>query len=103
MVCSPPCASSAASTLLLIARMRLALQVCFVICLHKQCCCHQVSKASTHAATLTLGRGACMLFTGERLHMVRRWSARATVDWRIASRMVDLHRRVNGTPVLQAS
>lgn len=39
----------------------------------------------------------------ERLHMVRRWSARAAVDWRIASRMLDLHKRVGETPVLQAS
>lgn len=35
--------------------------------------------------------------------MVRRWSARAAVDWRIASRMLDLHKRVGETPVLQAS
>lgn len=40
---------------------------------------------------------------GERLHMVRRWSARAAVDWRIASRMLDMHKRVGETPVLQAS
>jgi hypothetical protein len=47
-----------------------------------------------------------MLFScpaGERLHMVRRWSARAAVDWRMASRMLDLHKRVGETPVLQAS
>jgi hypothetical protein len=42
-------------------------------------------------------------FAGERLHMVRRWSSQAAVDWRIASRMLDLHRRVGVTPVLQAS
>ena len=40
---------------------------------------------------------------GERLHMVRRWSAHAAVDWRIASRMLDLHRQVGVTPVIQAS
>ena len=48
-------------------------------------------------------QNAVLMPAGERLHMVRRWSARAAVDWRIASRMLDLHKRVGETPVLQAS